>query len=120
MRGRKRESLTIPSADVIKWKRGAHRDRSPWFHVRRARISRGIAAGQRQEDLASQLGCEDSTVWRTCQRYRNLGLGGLLADHEWLEPGGLSVWLIPSAFLDVNYGRAVKEYLTHQVKLLRI
>ena len=35
----------------------------------------------------------------------------MLADHEWLEPGGLSVWLIPSAFLDVNYGRAVKEYL---------
>lgn len=32
----------------------------------------------------------------------------LLAD-AWLEEFGLSVWLIPSEFMDVNYGTAVKQ-----------
>lgn len=37
------------------------------------------------------------------------GLAGLycyflLLCHEWLEDGGISVWLIPSEFMDVNYG----------------
>jgi transposase len=82
MRGRKPESLTIPSSDVIELERIAHRDTSPWYQVRRARIILGIASGQRQEDLASQLGCDESTVWRTCQRYLALGLDGLLADYR--------------------------------------
>ena len=43
----------------------------------------------------------------------------LLAD-AWLAPGGLAVWLIPSEFMDVNYGAAVKTYLTENVTLLRI
>ncbi|TMQ31816.1 MAG: SAM-dependent DNA methyltransferase, partial [Planctomycetota bacterium] len=43
----------------------------------------------------------------------------LLADF-WLAEGGLAVWLIPSEFMDVNYGQAVKRYLTEHVKLLHI
>ncbi len=43
----------------------------------------------------------------------------LLAD-SWLEDSGLSAWLIPSEFMDVNYGIAVKEYLTNRVRLLQI
>lgn len=43
----------------------------------------------------------------------------LLAD-AWLAPGGLAVWLIPSEFMSVNYGDAVKRYLTERVKLLHI
>ena len=43
----------------------------------------------------------------------------LLAD-TWLEDGGLAFWLIPSEFMDVNYGAAIKEYLTERVKLLHI
>jgi len=43
----------------------------------------------------------------------------LLAD-AWLAPGGLAIWLIPSEFMDVNYGEAVKRYLTERVKLLHI
>ena len=51
------------------------------------------------------------------------GLAGLycsflLSAHDWLADGGLSAWLIPSEFLDVNYGTAVKEYLTTRVNLL--
>jgi predicted RNA methylase len=43
----------------------------------------------------------------------------LLAD-AWLEEGGLAFWLIPSEFMDVNYGAAVKDYLTRRVRLLQI
>jgi adenine-specific DNA-methyltransferase len=43
----------------------------------------------------------------------------LLAD-EWLVDGGLGVWLLPSEFLDVNYGQVLREYLSRRVQLLRI
>jgi hypothetical protein len=43
----------------------------------------------------------------------------LLAD-SWLDAGGLGVWLIPSEFMDVNYGAALKRYLTERVTLRRI
>ena len=75
MRGRKPEVLTIPSPDVPELERIAHSDAAPWYHVRRARIVLGIAAGQRREDLAAQFECNESTIWRTCQRYRDSGLG---------------------------------------------
>ena len=53
------------------------------------------------------------------------GLAGLyvyfmLLSHRWLRPNGLSIWLIPSEFMDVNYGSALKEYLLEHVDLLRI
>lgn len=43
----------------------------------------------------------------------------LLAD-AWLAKGGLAGWLIPSEFMDVNYGEQIKNYLLHDVTLLRI
>src|SRR5262249_4004763 len=82
MRGRKREVLRISPPDTSELERIAHSDTSPWYQVRRARIVLGIAAGQRREDLAVQLECDESTIWRACQRYRDLGLAGLLADHR--------------------------------------
>ncbi len=53
------------------------------------------------------------------------GLAGLycyflLYAHAWLEEGGYACWLIPSEFLDVNYGAEVKDYLLSKVTLLRI
>lgn len=53
------------------------------------------------------------------------GLSGLycyflIYAHNWLGEGGLGCWLIPSEFMDVNYGIAVKEYLLRKVTLLRI
>lgn len=53
------------------------------------------------------------------------GLAGLycyfmLFCHQWMAEGGLAGWLIPSEFMDVNYGRQVKRYLLEQVTLLRI
>lgn len=53
------------------------------------------------------------------------GLAGLycyflLLGHSWLAENGLAVWLIPSEFMDVNYGDEVKRYLLDQVCLLQI
>lgn len=53
------------------------------------------------------------------------GLAGLycyflLLGDRWLAQDGLSIWLIPSEFMDVNYGEAVRAYLTHRVELLHV
>ena len=53
------------------------------------------------------------------------GLAGLycyflLLAHSWLADGGLAGWLIPSEFMDVNYGKQVKQYLQQHVTLLHI
>ena len=53
------------------------------------------------------------------------GLTGLycyfvLLSHKWLAPGAICGWLIPSEFMDVNYGSALKQYLLNNVHLLRI
>lgn len=44
----------------------------------------------------------------------------LFHSHEFVKENGLSVWLIPNEFLDVNYGVAVKQYLMNKVELIRI
>lgn len=44
----------------------------------------------------------------------------LLMAHEWMSENGLACWLIPSEFMDVNYGKEIKEYLLNQVTLLRV
>ena len=53
------------------------------------------------------------------------GLAGLYCyflglSHAWMEPDGIAGWLIPSEFMDVNYGVPVKRYLLSQVELIRI
>ena len=53
------------------------------------------------------------------------GLSGLychfiMLAHKWLAPNAISGWLIPSEFMDVNYGNALKDYLLNHVRLLRI
>lgn len=53
------------------------------------------------------------------------GLAGLYCyflglSHAWMTQGGIAGWLIPSEFMDVNYGEALKEYLLNKVTLLHI
>lgn len=53
------------------------------------------------------------------------GLAGLYVhfmalSHPWMRDGGIAGWLIPSEFMDVNYGRELKRYLLSEVTLLRI
>jgi hypothetical protein len=52
------------------------------------------------------------------------GLAGLyvyflLLATAWMEDDGLAAWLIPSEFMDVNYGAALKGFLTDRVTLIR-
>lgn len=63
-----------------------------------------------------------------CRNETGIELSGLagfychyiLLAHKWLAPGAVCGWLIPSEFMDVNYGNAVKEYFLQKVHLLRI
>ncbi|MFN0010499.1 MAG: Eco57I restriction-modification methylase domain-containing protein [Phycisphaerales bacterium] len=52
------------------------------------------------------------------------GLAGLyvyflLLATAWMEDDGYAAWLIPSEFMDVNYGAALKGFLTDRVTLIR-
>lgn len=44
----------------------------------------------------------------------------LCLSHAWLAKNGVGLWLIPSEFMDVNYGAAIKDYLLGAVTLERI
>lgn len=53
------------------------------------------------------------------------GLAGLyvyflLLTTAWMEVDGVAAWLIPSEFMDVNYGAALKGFLADQVSLMRV
>ena len=53
------------------------------------------------------------------------GLSGLYCyfmglAHAWQSEGAISAWLIPSEFMDVNYGRTLKHYLLGKVTLLQV
>lgn len=53
------------------------------------------------------------------------GLSGLYCyflglAHRWMSPGGIAGWLIPSEFMDVNYGQQIKNYLLEKVTLLHV
>lgn len=61
------------------------------------------------------------------ERYkvRPTGLTGLynyfmMLGEGWLSNDGIAAWLVPSEFLDVNYGVAVKSFLLQNVILTRI
>src|SRR5271154_914701 len=80
MRGRRPEKLTIARSDAAMLHIVAHSDSSSWLHVRRAKIVLAIAAGERRCSVAARLECDEATVWRTCERYRQDGLASLFGD----------------------------------------
>ncbi|MBN2446189.1 MAG: Eco57I restriction-modification methylase domain-containing protein [Phycisphaerae bacterium] len=58
-------------------------------------------------------------------RVRVSGLAGLyvyflLLATAWMSEDGYAAWLIPSEFMDVNYGAALKHFLTNRVTLIRV
>ncbi|MBI4527198.1 MAG: Eco57I restriction-modification methylase domain-containing protein [Deltaproteobacteria bacterium] len=61
-------------------------------------------------------------------RYLNFEMNGLsglytyflVFSQAWMARAGIGAWLIPSEFMDVNYGRKVKEFLLKKVTLHRI
>lgn len=53
------------------------------------------------------------------------GLTGLyvyfmLLAHAWMARDAVAAWLVPSEWMDVNYGAALKEYLCGKVRVLRV
>lgn len=44
----------------------------------------------------------------------------LLLSHGWMIKEALAAWLIPSEFMETNYGLVIRQYLTQKVELLRI
>jgi len=53
------------------------------------------------------------------------GLAGLycyymLLAHQWMDQNAVAGWLVPTEFMDVNYGTELKNYLMKKVTLLRI
>ncbi len=57
--------------------------------------------------------------------FRIGGLAGLYCyfislSFGWMKKNGIAGWLIPSEFMDVNYGKSLKEYLINKVTLIRI
>ena len=53
------------------------------------------------------------------------GLAGLYAyflliSHRWMAPTAVAAWLLPSEWMDVNYGKSLRQYLVNRVTLLRV
>lgn len=44
----------------------------------------------------------------------------LLIMDKWLDDHGTAVWLLPSIFLQSKYGKAIRQYLTSNVQLVRL
>ena len=85
MRGRKPCPLSIDSHDRTILQGVARSETLPWYQVRRARTVLAIAAGERTTAVAARLECDVATVRRTCLRYEDTGLWGLLEEPQ--RPG---------------------------------
>lgn len=53
------------------------------------------------------------------------GLTGLyvyfiILAHGWMSDDAVAAWLVPTEWMDVNYGASLKEYLCSKVQLLRV
>ena len=94
MRGRRPDRLTIARRDADALHATAHSDSLPWSQVRRAKIVLAIAAGEHQSSVAGRLECDEATIWRTCQRYRQGGLATLFADGR-RSHSGRPQWISP-------------------------
>src|SRR5512135_1781307 len=78
MRGRKPLALKIAPHDAPLLQQIARSRSLPWYQIQRARIVLGVAAGDSIHQLAVRTQCDRSTIWRTCRRYADAGLPGLL------------------------------------------
>ncbi|MBF0608336.1 MAG: N-6 DNA methylase [Magnetococcales bacterium] len=64
----------------------------------------------------------------TIQDEFNVKLSGLagyycyfiLLSIKWMDTDGIAGWLLPSEFMDVNYGQVLKEILTERVQLIHV
>ena len=66
-----------------------------------------------QSDVARCVGVHVSGLAGLYCHFLLLSLG-------WMKPGAVGAWLIPSEWMSVNYGRALRDFFTSRVELLRI
>ncbi len=74
------------------------------------------------------LGSDKQRLKKETFRLSNMSLSGYSGlycyfmglAHPWMKKDGIAGWLIPSEFMDVNYGQGVKNYLLNEVTLLQI
>src|SRR6266511_3269069 len=85
MRGRRPHTIAIAPGDEPILRQIARSQSLPWYQVRRARTVLAIAAGERTRVVADWMQCDVDTVRRTCRRYEQSGLPGLLSHPE--RPG---------------------------------
>ena len=85
MRGRRPHPIAIAPGDEPILRQIARSQSLPWYQVRRARTVLAIAAGERTRVVADGMQCDVDTVRRTCRRYEQSGLPGLLSHPE--RPG---------------------------------
>jgi predicted RNA methylase len=79
----------------------------------------------RHHHLDSETKARLQVAVRAAAKLSMSGLAGLYSyfiglAHSWMAEDGIAGWLVPSEFMDVNYGRALKAYLLRDVSLLRI
>ena len=79
----------------------------------------------RHHHLLSEEKVRLQALARETTGVRLSGLAGfycyfLCLSEAWLVRNGLAGWLIPSEFMDVNYGQEVKKYLLNRVSLVRV
>lgn len=79
----------------------------------------------RHHHLGADEKCRLQVLSRESAGVKLSGLAGLYChfmalSHRWMSADGVAGWLIPSEFMDVNYGRELKRYLLEEVTLLRI
>jgi transposase len=82
MRGRKARPLDIAANDVPILQHVSQSRTLCWFQVQHARILLAVWAGQRIQSIASQMQCDEATVWRICRRYEQRGLAAVLYEAE--------------------------------------
>src|SRR5512135_601244 len=80
MRGRKPRPFSVAPGDLPLLQEVARSRSLLFFQVQHARIVLAVAEGQRVQEVAAQMRCDPSTVWRLCRRYEQGGLAWLLAD----------------------------------------
>ena len=85
MRGWRPPSIAIAPGDEPILRQIARSQSLPGYQVRRAWTVLAIAAGGRTRIVADWRQCEVDTVRRTCRRYEQSGLPGLLSHPE--RPG---------------------------------
>ncbi len=71
-------------------------------------------------DKARLVALSSAIAGRPVSALAGLYVHFALLSLSWLAPGGVAVWLVPSEFLDVGYGAALREVLGSRVSLERL